>query len=120
MHTTLRLWQPKGPDRAEIWSWLIAERDAPAEWKELSRKAYILTFGPSGIFEQDDTENWTNITANTRGAVARRAASFNYTMGVGHEPVVSGFPGPGRVIDTKFQEANARNFYGRWLEMVLS
>jgi phenylpropionate dioxygenase-like ring-hydroxylating dioxygenase large terminal subunit len=120
MHTTMRLWQPKGPDKIEIWSWLIVERDAPDEWKELSRKAYILTFGPSGIFEQDDTENWAHITANARGAVARRAATFNYTMGLGRTPLVDGFAGPGAVTDTKFQEANARNFYGRWLEMMLA
>jgi hypothetical protein len=41
-------------------------------------------------------------------------------MGLGRTPLVDGFAGPGAVTDTKFQEANARNFYGRWLEMMLA
>ncbi len=118
--TTLRLWQPKGPERIEIWSWLLLERDADARRKALIRRAYTLTFGSSGILEQDDTENWTNITAATRGAIARSALRFDYTMGLGHEEMVRDFPGPGQVLNTKFQEANSRAFFRRWRELILA
>ncbi|HET8678492.1 MAG TPA: aromatic ring-hydroxylating dioxygenase subunit alpha [bacterium] len=119
-HTTLRLWQPRGPEKIEIWSWLLLERDADAWRKALVRRAYTLTFGSSGILEQDDTENWTQIMAATRGVIARSALRFDYTMGLGREVLVGDFPGPGRVLNTKFQEANSRAFFRRWRELVLS
>jgi len=52
----VRLWQPRGPKRLEVWSWGLAERGAPPAVAEFSRKMQILTFSPSGIFEQDDGE----------------------------------------------------------------
>ncbi len=76
--------------------------------------------GSSGILEHDDTENWINIIAATRGAVGRRALSVDYSMGLGREVTVGDFPGPGRVLNTKFQEANSRAFFRRWRELVLS
>jgi nitrite reductase/ring-hydroxylating ferredoxin subunit len=119
IHTTVRQWQPAGPGRLEILSWLVLESEVSPEWKEMCRRAYILTFGTSGIFEQDDTENWSNITANARGAIVREAVNFDYTMGTGSEDPVAGFEGPGRALGIKFQEANARAFYRRWLDLLL-
>ncbi len=118
-YTTVRQWQPRGPNEIEVWSWLVVEREASAKWKELCRRAYILTFGPSGIFEQDDTENWSNITRNASGVMARNIGLFNYTMGLQREVEASDFPGPGTVLDRKFQEANARSFYRRWMDLLL-
>ncbi len=120
IHTTCRLWQPRGPDKLEIWSWLVVEREADPRWKEMCRRAYILTFGTSGIFEQDDTENWSHITANARGEITSRAVDFNYTMGAGIDDAVTDFAGPGHVLGSKFQEANSRAFYRRWLDLVLA
>ncbi len=120
VHTTLRMWQPRGPGKVDVWSWLLLERDADPAWLALCRKAYILTFGSSGIFEQDDTENWSHITAVARGTIARRAINFNYTMGLGHEEIVDNFPGPGQVLSRKFNEASARNYYGRWRELLIA
>jgi phenylpropionate dioxygenase-like ring-hydroxylating dioxygenase large terminal subunit len=115
-HTELFLWQPLGPDRIEEYTWFLVERHAPAEWKELSRQAYVLTFGPSGILSQDDTENFTSITRNSRGSVAARL-SFLYEMGRGGRPM-QGFAGPGEVYEGKYNEANARAFYRRWLDLL--
>lgn len=116
-HTTMRLWLPKGPDRMEVLSWLLIERGAPERWRELSRQAYIVTFGTSGMFEQDDTENWTDITDNCRGPIADRL-SFIYDAGR-ERPRVYDFPGPGEVYEGKFSEANARAFYRHWLNLLL-
>lgn len=118
--TTLRQWQPKGPGKIEAFSWFLVEADAPEEWRELSRQAYIHTFGTSGTFEQDDTENWTDISANTAGLAALNIADkfpFDYTMGMQNKPITT-FPGPGEVYDGKYSEANARAFYRRWLELI--
>ena len=35
---------------------------APAAFKRDSYKAYLMCFGSSGMFEQDDVENWVSIT----------------------------------------------------------
>jgi phenylpropionate dioxygenase-like ring-hydroxylating dioxygenase large terminal subunit len=115
-HTELFLWRPLGPDRVEEWTWLLMEQNAPAEWKELSRQAYILTFGTSGIFSQDDTENFTSITRNSRSPVVRRLA-FLYEMGRAGRPMEAP-PCPGVVYEGKYNEANARAFYRRWLELL--
>jgi phenylpropionate dioxygenase-like ring-hydroxylating dioxygenase large terminal subunit len=115
-HTDLLLWQPRGPDRIEVFSWLLVEKDAPPEWKERSRQAFIVSFGPSGMLAQDDAENFTAITQNSRGPIAGRVA-LNYEMGRGARRAL-GFPGPGEVYEGKVNEANARGFYRRWLELM--
>jgi len=115
-HTELLFWQPRGPDRIEVFSWLLVEKAAPPAWKELSRQAFIVSFGPSGMLAQDDAENFTAITRNTLGPVAGRLA-FNYEMGLKATPLRD-FPGPGEVYEGKVNEANARGFYRRWLELM--
>ena len=115
-HTELFAWRPLAVDRIEELTWFLVERDAPQEWKDASRQAYILTFGLSGIFSQDDTENFSNITTNSRSAIARKL-SFLYEMGKGSRPM-RGFAGPGEVYEGKYNEANARQFYRRWLDLL--
>ncbi|MCL6547766.1 MAG: aromatic ring-hydroxylating dioxygenase subunit alpha [Alicyclobacillus sp.] len=119
-NTTLRLWQPKGPGRMEIWAWMLVEKNAPEEWKRLSRQVSVLTFSPSGIFEQDDTENFVDITANAGGPLAvQKDISFVYVSGMGREPVTD-FPGPGKAYSGKFSEITARSFYRAWLDMMVA
>lgn len=115
--TTLRMWRPKGPQKLDVYSWFLVERDAPAEWKELSRQSYILTFSASGIFEQDDAEIFTQITANSASAIVRDRLSYLYLQGM-DRPRVPDFPGPGLVYEGNFSEANARGFYQQWLRCM--
>lgn len=115
---TLRQWQPVGADRIQAWSWHLVERGAPSWWKELGRKAYIQTFGTSGMLEQDDTENWEAQTHNSRIALTlNEPVDLHYGMGLGRKPL-GDFPGPGDVYDGKFNEAAARSFYRRWLDYL--
>ncbi len=115
-HTELLHWQPKGPDKIELNLFFLVEKEAPAEWKQRSRQAWLLTFGTAGMLSQDDAENWTDITRNSRGRLARDLA-FSYEMGLAQEPLRE-FPGPGRAFEGKYNEANARAFYGRWLQLL--
>jgi PAH dioxygenase large subunit len=112
----VRLWQPTAPDRSEIWSWFMVEREASPSLKEASRRAYVRTHGVSGTFDQDDLEVWTNITATARGVISRES-SFNYVIGIGQEPDGS-WPGPGDVYEADYSEANQRAFYRAWLEKM--
>ncbi|PTQ50856.1 MAG: aromatic-ring-hydroxylating dioxygenase, alpha subunit [Hydrogenibacillus schlegelii] len=93
-YLTVRVWRPLGPDRMEIWSWLFVEKDAPEEFKELSYRSYVLTFGTSGTLEQDDAENWSSITKVSKGMLAR-SIPLNYSMGLNHLKPLTDWPGPG-------------------------
>jgi nitrite reductase/ring-hydroxylating ferredoxin subunit len=117
-HTTMRVWQPVGYDTIEVASWVLVEKDIPEERKKRAQRAYIHTFGSSGMLEQDDTENWINVTENSRRVSHLPGVTFNYQMGLGRKPMDS-FPGPGEVYECKFHEANARAFYQRWLDLLL-
>lgn len=113
--TTLRLWQPLDEQRIRLYSWLLVEKNASDDWKDLVRRAYVMTFGASGMLEQDDTEVWEAVTDNAVGLLARDEPWFlDYTMGMGREPLTD-FPGPGKVYEGKFSEESARGFYRRWL-----
>lgn len=117
-NTSMRLWRPISKDQMEVISWFLVEKNASEDWKQRSRESYILTFSPSGIFEQDDTEVFTDITAAAAGPMPyRKNLTYNYTMGLHREPL-SDFPGPGIVYDDKFCEANQRNFYRYWLKLM--
>jgi phenylpropionate dioxygenase-like ring-hydroxylating dioxygenase large terminal subunit len=115
-HTNMKVWLPKGPRRMEVMSWGLVEKDAPADWKARSSQHYVLTFGPSGIFDQDDSETWIDITRNTATPAARDLQLY-YVQGFGRSPAVD-FAGPGEVYASKYNENNARQFYRRWLELM--
>jgi 3-phenylpropionate/trans-cinnamate dioxygenase alpha subunit len=68
---TMRLWHPIGPGRMEMWSWCLVPSQASEEYKEAAYKAYTLTFGQAGTFEQDDFENWTE--GHPGGRLQRRS-----------------------------------------------
>ncbi|WP_433634965.1 aromatic ring-hydroxylating dioxygenase subunit alpha [Nocardia sp. CA-120079] len=112
---TLRVWHPKGPDEMEIYAWVLVDKDAPAEVKEAQRRFAQLTFGASGILEQDDGENWAEIQRNLRGAITRREP-FNYQMGLGHEWTEDGRY-PGR-LGWYASEQAARGFYRRYVQLM--
>ncbi|MGH7087597.1 MAG: SRPBCC family protein, partial [Stellaceae bacterium] len=112
---TFRVWQPRGPEKTEIWSWVFCDKAAPAEVKEAVRHAAIRGFSPSGTFEQDDMDNWQECTGTCRGVVSRRM-SLNYQMGVGHDrydAVLGGWASEQRI-----SENNHRRFYRRWADMM--
>jgi phenylpropionate dioxygenase-like ring-hydroxylating dioxygenase large terminal subunit len=111
---TIRVWHPRGPERIEVWSWCLVDRVAPPEVKEATRLNYVQRFSPGGAFEQDDSENWGECTATSRGWVARRYP-FNFQMGLGHEQSSGEFPG---VLGGFSSEHNQRGFYRRWAQLM--
>lgn len=112
---TFRVWQPKGPGKTEIWSWIYVDTAAPPEIKEMFRLGGIRGFSPSGTFEQDDMDNWQGCSQAGRGAVSRRI-SLNIQMGLGHE----GFREDLKAwaSDHRLSESNHRNFYRRWSDLL--
>ena len=103
----IRVWHPKGPDKTEIWSYCVVDRDAPPEVKDAMRRHLTQTFGPSGNLEQDDMNNWVQCTGTARGVVARRYPQ-NVQAHLGREDRSGAFGGGKRL----------RAFYARWAAMM--
>lgn len=117
-NTSIRLWKPIAHDKMEVMTWFLVDKNASEDWKKRSRESFILTFSPSGIFEQDDTEVFTDITAAALGTLpVTKNFNYNYTMGM-HRERINNFAGPGVVYPDKFSEASSRNFYSHWLTMM--
>ncbi len=116
---TLRQWQPIAEDETEILSWFAVDAQAPEQFKALSYKAYLMCFGSTGMFEQDDVENWVSLTNTAAGSMARRLL-LNSRMGLlddGTELTAplsrECFSGPG-VARKGYSEFNQREFLRRW------
>jgi phenylpropionate dioxygenase-like ring-hydroxylating dioxygenase large terminal subunit len=112
---TFRVWQPRGPDKTEVWSWVFCDKAAPAEVKEAVRLAGVRGFSPSGTFEQDDMDNWQECTRTCRGVVSRRMA-LNNQMGMGHERWDDALGA--WASEHRISESNQRRFYNRWAELM--
>jgi hypothetical protein len=83
--------------------------------KNSLRKAYIRRFGTSGMFEQDDGENWTQCSASSRGVLSRKL-TFHHAMDLGHdERYHEDMPG---AVTQGLSEQNQRGFYHRWTAMM--
>jgi 3-phenylpropionate/trans-cinnamate dioxygenase subunit alpha len=112
---TLRVWHPRGPDKTEIWSWVVVDKAAPPEVKRAFRLAGVRGFSPAGSFEQDDMDNWQECTQTCRGVVSRQIP-VNTQMGLGHDrfdPALGAW-----ASDAGFSESNHRQFYRRWAELM--
>jgi phenylpropionate dioxygenase-like ring-hydroxylating dioxygenase large terminal subunit len=118
---SIRQWQPISEDETEVLSWFAVDAEAPEEFKALSYKAYLMCFGSTGMFEQDDVENWVSLTSTAAGSMARRLL-LNGRMGLlgdGTEVVPAltreQFHGPG-VAHTGYGEYNQRELLDRWAD----
>lgn len=72
LRNMIRVWHPRGPDKTEVWSYCVVDKDAPPEVKEAMRLNNVRMFGPAGVIEQDDANNWLGCTRTARGWAARR------------------------------------------------
>ncbi len=114
--STIRVWHPRGPDKMEIWSWCIVDKNAPPEVKDANRVSYLQSFSPAGITEEGDMENWGQATAASRGRTAKRL-DYNYQLSIGHERYSEEFPG---LLGPRVSEHNQRHFYTRWSDLMAS
>ncbi|MGE0059594.1 MAG: aromatic ring-hydroxylating dioxygenase subunit alpha [Dehalococcoidia bacterium] len=78
---------PKGPASTEIWWFTFVDRNAAPEKRSTAVHRANHMFGPAGMFEQEDGENWGESTRGARG-VRSSAAPLHYGMGVGHGEIV--------------------------------
>jgi phenylpropionate dioxygenase-like ring-hydroxylating dioxygenase large terminal subunit len=120
---SLRQWQPISENETEVLSWFLVDKQAPEWFKALSYKAYLMCFGSTGMFEQDDVENWVSLTNMAAGTMARRLR-LNGRMGMLSDgsPVVEAltteqFAGPG-TAHPGYGEYNQRHLLNHWADYL--
>jgi Ring hydroxylating alpha subunit (catalytic domain) len=116
----IRLWQPLGATEMEILSWVLAEREASAEYKQHALNAGFRLFGVAGVFEQDDLTIWASAMAASDNPVARRHPySFQTALPFMHRPEAD-FPGPGRAWRPVDTEVVQFEFMRHWQRVMLT
>jgi hypothetical protein len=80
--TQLCLRLPRGPNFTELWWFTILPKSMSKEQRENARSRAIHFFGPAGLFEQDDGENWDQGTRACRGVVSQKHP-LNISMNLG-------------------------------------
>ena len=107
---------PKGPTTSEIWYFTFADKKLPKETRDGQRFISAHTFGASGMWEQDDGENWDQSTKGTRGTVAGRYP-LNYQMNLGRGEVIDDELSPPRIA--QFVNENYQMWqYRAWAEFM--
>lgn len=113
----LMLRNPLGPDKMEIWKTTLIDSKAPPEVQRLQMRNSNRHFGPAGVFEQDDGENWDQSTVGCEGPVSQRY-DLHYAMGLGHgqlEPPADGHPA---YIKSLMNEHVPLWLYRNWSEFM--
>jgi ethylbenzene dioxygenase alpha subunit len=112
---TVRVWQPRGPNKIELYTWVIVNKNAPQDVKDMWRRGAMMTFSPTGVFEMDDGENWEYCTKTSRGKVTRYQDLY---VGLGMNTRIENSELPGNVFKGQLNEANARAYYQRWKDLL--
>jgi phenylpropionate dioxygenase-like ring-hydroxylating dioxygenase large terminal subunit len=107
---------PKGPMTTEIWWFTLIDKDLPPEQRENQVHRANHGFGPAGMAEQEDGENWDQSTRGTSGTVARHYP-LHYAMNLGRGEVIEDETGP-PYIDTHVNEHAQLWLYRAWSEWM--
>ncbi|MFB6184321.1 MAG: Rieske 2Fe-2S domain-containing protein [Haloarculaceae archaeon] len=115
----VRKWRPLGPDRTEVWNWMLVPSNASEEFKQQAYDAGISTFSVAGNFEVDDFAVWDGIAEAAGSTFAKtNEPTGNYQMGMDDmadfEELGDSWPGPGTVYETNFEDGTLRTFYDSW------
>jgi phenylpropionate dioxygenase-like ring-hydroxylating dioxygenase large terminal subunit len=111
----LRILHPRGPNKLELWSLAFVAKDTPREVREERAMYQSQMFSPSGLIEQDDSENLIEIQSVLSGAMARES-EFCMQMGLGKSEAEPDMPGGTKSY--VFSEEAGRNYYRTWLNFM--
>ena len=107
---------PRGPSKTELWWFTFVPKAAPPALRRgmIAQANHI--FGPAGILEQDDGENWSQSTRSARGVSSRGLGQY-LGMGLGHDQAVAGEDGE-HYIESPVSEHGQRWLYRAWTEWM--
>lgn len=109
-----RMALPRGPHKTEFWHFGTFERDMPDEAMRILVRG-SQNNGTAGVFEQDDIDNWRQVT-DSGSSPMRRKFRHQLSMGVGHAGAHPHYKGS--VSEQFITEHNQRNYYARWQEFM--
>lgn len=78
---------PRTPTSTEIWWFSFTDEQMDPAFREVLVTIQTRIFGPAGLLEQDDGENWGQSTMQTHGVASRRVNHL-VNMGLGRGKVV--------------------------------
>jgi phenylpropionate dioxygenase-like ring-hydroxylating dioxygenase large terminal subunit len=107
---------PRGPSKTELWWFTFLPKAAPPRLRRQMIWQASHVFGPAGILEQDDGENWSQSTRGARGVVGR-TLGHHIGMGLGHDEVSVGENGE-RFVEGPISEHGQRWLYRAWTEWM--
>ena len=107
---------PRGPAETELWWFTLLPAHLDEEQRRFAMFMANHTFGPAGLLEQDDGENWSHSTRRSKGTVTR-TRPLNFTMGQGHDRVEEDESGQSR-IETVVNEHGQRWTYRSWQDWM--
>ncbi|MCB1644096.1 MAG: Rieske 2Fe-2S domain-containing protein [Pseudomonadales bacterium] len=107
---------PRGPFETELWWFTFQVNDEPEERRKFNLFMANHVFGPAGILEQDDGENWSHSTRGAKGAFGKKLP-LNFAMGKGSDRMEADASGQSR-IETVVNEHGQRWTYQAWQEWM--
>ena len=107
---------PRGPSATELWWFTVIPKAAPPPLRRRMIQQANHIFGPAGLLEQDDGENWSQSTRSARGVASRKLGQF-IGMGLGHGEVADAGNGA-RAIEGLISEHGQRWLYRAWTEWM--
>lgn len=78
---------PRSPNETEIWWFTFVDRNATPEFRRFAVSIANRIFGPAGVLEQDDGENWSQSTMQTYGVASKTIPNL-LNMGLGKARVI--------------------------------
>jgi phenylpropionate dioxygenase-like ring-hydroxylating dioxygenase large terminal subunit len=115
-HGQLSLRLPRGPLQTEIWWFSFEDVDTTPEKHAIARQRAGHSFGPAGMLEQDDGENWGESTRGSMGVISSKYR-LHYGMAKGHGEVIKDESGPPR-IEHSLNEFAQMWHYQAWAEWM--
>ena len=110
-----RVYHPKGPGKFEMWTWAMVDKRMSDDLKRMILDNVSRTFGPAGLFDNDDGDNLQAATEQSRGWRTRQMDVYTH-MALGREHEREEMPGV--VSDGFVCEQNQRYVYRRWCELM--
>jgi 3-phenylpropionate/trans-cinnamate dioxygenase alpha subunit len=108
---------PRGPLQTELWWFTFVPKHAPEPLKHAFIRTVSHIFGPAGLLEQDDGENWQQCTRASVGALNRRYPVY-IGMGLRHDEVTR--DGGQACIETVVNEHGQRWTYQAWSDWMMA
>ena len=106
---------PRGPGATELWWFTFLPKAMPEPQRREMTRFIGHVFGPAGLLEQDDGENWTQSTLSSKG-VGNRRVKLNLRMGLGHDTVTEEHGQ--RFIESPVSEHGQRWTYRAWTDWM--